>query len=159
MYFVDLKIRNAVRDDQKHFVEIYSKAYKGLEQYAYTTNREIKSYFRWLMGRDPNGVFVAEVDKPVGFIACDANWYSSFENKVIGEIHEIFVHPEWQKRGIGEALVFRGLEYLKSKGRDTIGLWVGATNYKAKKFYEKFGFRESGSWGRWIRMILKLTNG
>jgi len=153
---VDLKIRNATRDDQKHFVEIYKEAYRGLEQYAYTTNKEIKNYFRWLMGRDSSGVFVAEVDRPVGFIGCDANWFSSFEDRVVGEIHEIFVHPGWQQKGVGRALVAKGLEYLRSEGRDIAELWVGATNYRAKKFYEKIGFREKGSWGHWIRMVLKL---
>jgi len=152
----EVKIRNATKNDQEHFVEIYRKAYKGLEDYSYTTTREIKNYFTWLMKRDANGVFVAEVDEPVGFICCDANWYSSFEGRIVGEIHEIFVHPKC--KGIGKALLVKGIEYLRSKGRDVIGLWVGDNNHKARRFYEKFGFKESGRWGHWIRMVLKVDS-
>lgn len=154
---MQLKIRNVTSDDLNAFVEIYKQAYKGLEEYAYTKTKDIKSYFRWLMNRDKDGFFVAEVDgNPVGFVACDANWLSFFENEEVGEIHEIFVHPKWQGRGIGSALLLKALDYAKERGRTIAELWVGIRNVKAKKFYEKFGFRESGSWGRWLRMIKEI---
>ncbi len=154
---MQLKIRNVTSDDLNAFVEIYKQAYKGLEEYAYTKTKDIKYYFRWLMNRDRDGFFVAEVgDKPVGFVACDANWISFFENEEVGEIHEIFVHPKWQGRGIGSELLLKALDYAKERGRKIAELWVGIGNVKAKRFYEKFGFRESGSWGRWLRMIKEI---
>ena len=154
---MQLRIRNVVKDDQAEFVRIYKEAYRGLEEYAYTSTRDIKWYFRWLMARDKDGFFVAEVNgRPVGFVACDANWVSFFENTEIGEIHEIFVHPDWQGRGIGSKLLERAIEYARSRRRRLAGLWVGVGNVKAKKFYEKFGFREIGVWGRWIRMVREI---
>jgi len=154
---VQIRIRNVTNEDLDDFVEIYREAYRGLEEYAYTRTRDIKSYFRWLMNRDRDGFFVAEIDdKPVGFVACDTNWISVFENEKVGEIHEIFVHPKWQGKGIGSALLLRALDYARSKGRRLAELWVGVGNLKAKRFYEKFGFEESGSWGRWIRMIREI---
>jgi ribosomal protein S18 acetylase RimI-like enzyme len=151
-----VKIRNATRDDLKNFVDVYRRAYEGLEEYAYKTSRDIKSYFRWLIGRDAGGLFVAEVKHPIGFVACDTNWFSPFENEEVGEIHELFVHPSWRKRKIGSALLGRGLDYARSRGRDAAELWVGVSNLKARRFYEKKGFREKECLGRWIRMVLKL---
>ncbi len=152
-----LKIRNVTNDDLRSFVDIYRLAYRGLEEYAYTSTKDIKHYFRWLINRDRDGFFVAEVDgKPVGFVACDANWVSFYENEEMGEIHEIFVHPEWQGRGIGSALLSKALDYAKRRGRRMAGLWVGVGNVRAKKFYEKFGFKEAGIWGRWLRMVREL---
>jgi len=154
---VRLKIRNVTNDDLKSFVDIYRLAYRGLEEYAYTSTRDIKHYFRWLMNRDRDGFFVAEIDgKPVGFVACDTNWVSFYENEEMGEIHEIFVHPEWQGKGVGSALLSKALDYAKRRGRRMAGLWVGVGNVRAKKFYERFGFKEAGIWGRWLRMVREL---
>ena len=152
-----LKIRNVVSKDIDSFVQIYKEAYKGLEEYAYTRTKDIKWYFRWLMSRDKDGFFVAEVNgKPVGFVGCDTNWISIFEKDVVGEIHEIFVHPDWQGKGIGKTLLLKALSYIKSKNRKLAGLWVGIKNEKAKQFYRKMGFIEVGTWGKWLRMIKRL---
>ena len=154
---MQLRIRNVTNRDLDAFVRIYKDAYRGLEEYAYTRTKDIRWYFRWLMNRDCDGFFVAEVDgKPVGFVACDTNWLSFFENEEVGEIHEIFVHPNWQGKGIGTALLLKALKYAKERGRKVAALWVGIGNIKARKFYEKFGFQERGTWGRWLRMVKKL---
>ena len=108
---MQLRIRNATNDDLDSFIQIYREAYRGLEEYAYTKTKDIRWYFRWLMNRDRDGFFVAEVDgKPVGFVGCDANWVSLFENDTVGEIHEIFVHPDWQRKGIGKILLLKALD-------------------------------------------------
>lgn len=154
---MQLRIRNVKNSDLDDFVRIYKEAYRGLEEYAYTRTKDIRWYFRWLMGRDCDGFFVAEVDgKTVGFVACDTNWLSFFENEEVGEIHEIFVHPNWQGKGIGTALLLKALEYTKKRGRKVVELWVGIDNIKARKFYEKFGFQKRETWGRWLRMIKVL---
>jgi len=83
-------------NDLDAFMGLYKLSYKGLEEYAYTKNRDIKHYFKWLMRRDEEGFFVAKIGEPVGFIACDTNWISFFDDREVGEIHELFVHPEWR---------------------------------------------------------------
>jgi len=153
-------IRKAKTDDIDSFVKIYQKAYRGLEEYAYKTRKEIRRYFKWLRRRDPEGIFVATVSEPVGFVACDTNWLSSFEGKEegekVGEIHELFVSPEWQKKGIATVLLFKALEYAREKGQEMAELWVGEKNYRARRFYKENGFKEEGKWGHWIRMVKKL---
>ncbi|MET1124113.1 MAG: GNAT family N-acetyltransferase [Archaeoglobaceae archaeon] len=150
-------IRRVEKEDLGAFVEVYVNSYRGLEEYAYTSKRDIRSYFRWLYSRDRDGFMVAEVDgKPVGFVACDTNWLSVFEKKRVGEIHELFVLPEFRGRGIGSRLLEAALEYARSKERKIAELWVGRTNYRARKFYEKKGFVEKGEWGKWIRMVREL---
>ena len=152
-----MNIRRVKKEDLNSFVEVYQKAYRGLEEYAYTRRRDIKDYFRWLYARDKDGFMVAEVNgEAVGFVACDTNWISFFDMNRMGEIHEIFVLPEYRRRGIGTALMIKAIIYIKSRGLNKAGLWVGETNYNAIKFYRKFGFREVGIWGRWIRMIKEL---
>jgi len=151
-----VNIRNVMSKDAKVFVRLYATSYRGLEEYAYTNKKDIKRYFYWLLSRDPKGFFIVELNEPIGFIACDANWFSRFEGEVLGEIHELFVHPKYRGQGIGRLLVDRAIEYLKSRGRRTIGLWVGIKNFHAKKFYKKMGFIETISAGKWIRMIKRI---
>jgi ribosomal protein S18 acetylase RimI-like enzyme len=63
----------------------------------------------------------------IGFVACDTNWVSPVEEDA-GEIHELFVKPEFQRRGIGKALLKISLNYIKSKRKKYAGLWVGISN-------------------------------
>ena len=151
-----MKIRNVKLGDLNFFVKLYFEAYKGLEKYAYGSKRRVKRYFRWLLSRDPNGFFLAELNEPIAFIACDTNWFSPFEARVVGEIHELFVHPKYREQGIGRMLINRALEYARSRNRKLAGLWVGVENYYAKKFYRKLGFKETITIGDWTRMIRKI---
>ncbi|MBC7114534.1 MAG: hypothetical protein PWR13_346 [Archaeoglobi archaeon] len=152
-------IERADEDDEESFVELYLLSYRGLEEYAYRSRRDVKSYFRWLMRRDPGGLFKYLLgNEPVGFIACDSNWISYFEERNVGEIHELFVHPEHRKKGIGRGLVERGIQYFREKGLELCELWVGERNEDAKRFYSSLGFREQGSWGKWIRMIKRIQD-
>ncbi len=150
-------IRCVRKDDIDRFIEVYRKAYRGLEEYAYTRRKDIRNYFRWLYSRDSEGFMAAEVgDVIVGFVACDTNWVSAFDEKDVGEIHELFVLPEYRGRGYGSRLLLKAMDYAKERGKDYVELWVGRTNYNARRFYQKFGFRESGSWGKWVRMVREI---
>lgn len=152
-----MNIRNMKADDVDKFVFLYVEAYKGLEQYAYRKESNIRRYFWWLFSRDPEGFFIMEAAKrPIGIVACDANWLSAFEGDLVGEIHEIFVHPDYGRSGVGRTLMEKAIEYAKSKGRKIAGLWVGADNMGAKEFYRKLGFCEKFTLGKWTRMIKEI---
>lgn len=151
-----VNIRRVKPSDVNVFVQLYTASYKGLEEYAYIDEKDIRDYFRWLLKRDSEGFLVAELSEPVAFIACDTNWFSHFEGEILGEIHEIFVHPNYRGRRIGSLLVDRAVEYAKEKGRKTMGLWVGVNNFYAKEFYRKKGFIETVSIGKWTRMIERI---
>ncbi len=154
----DVKIERIKKEDIPKLVDLYLRAYKGLEEYAYTHPKDVESYMKWLLNRDPEGFLVAKVDgKIVGFVAGDANWFSRREKKKVGAIHEIVVDPEYQGMGIGTRLMEEILKYFKSKGLDTAELWVGDENYRAINFYKKFGFQEKGRYNYWIRMTKKLA--
>ncbi len=163
-----IKIRNANSDDTERFVNCYLRAYRGLESYAFSSKRDVKSYFRWLMKRDPKGVYSADVMiKPrgfdwselrgAGFVACDSNWFSKYEGKEVCEIHEIVVDPEWRGMGIGSMLMKEAISYSLKMGREVLELWVGERNYRAMKFYRKFGFSSREKNGYWIRMVKTLN--
>ena len=149
-------IRNVTMDDLNHFVKLYIDAYRGYEEYAERTVKDIKRYFRWLYKRDKNGFFVGEIREPVGFAACDTNWISPFEGRRVAELHELFVKTEFKGKGIASKLLDRAIQYGRAKGLSIMGLWVGEKNEPAKRFYKRHGFVEKGRWGVWIRMVRKI---
>lgn len=155
---VEIKIRKVSPEDKESFVEVYMRAYQSLSDYKYTSRSEVKNYFKWLYKRDKEGFFVAEKEgQPVGFIAVDGNWIDQEGEKVL-EIHELFVLPEERRKGVGSMLLKKILEYGKEKGLKRVELWVGKTNHQAICFYKKFGFKEIGTWGKWLRMIKSLDS-
>ncbi len=150
-------IRKVRKEDIWAFTDVYQKAYAEIPEYAYTRRKDIRNYFRWLLNRDAEGFMVAEVDDvAVGFVATDTNWISYVTGERVGEIHELFVLPEYRRRGIGSSLLTRSLKYAEKRGHKIAELWVGERNENAKRFYRKFGFREEGKWGKWVRMVREL---
>jgi len=150
---VNVNIRKVMLTDIESFVDLYILSYKGLEQYAYTRKGDIEDYFKWLLKRDSEGFLMVEADEPLAFIACDTNWFSSFDGEIVSEIHELFVHPNYRRRGIGRILVEKGIDYAKKMNKASMGLWVGVKNLPAREFYRKMGFIETITSGKWVRMI------
>ena len=68
-----IRIRH-VRQEDMQIIKLYSN-------YAYTTRKDMKRYFKWLLQRDAEGFFVAEIcnsaqssassASAIGFIACE----------------------------------------------------------------------------------------
>ncbi|MGI6578277.1 MAG: GNAT family N-acetyltransferase [Eubacteriales bacterium] len=61
-----------------------------------------------------------------------------------GEIVSIYLHPDYIGKGYGSKLMQAALDELKDSGYDGAFLWVLRDNVKARDFYERQGFVESG---------------
>ena len=57
-------------------------------------------------------------------------------------IHQLYVDPSYQRRGVGSSLLDRAFD--KASGRTT--LHVFEANCGARAFYEKHGFRQQDRW-------------
>jgi ribosomal protein S18 acetylase RimI-like enzyme len=86
---------------------------------------EDQDYFRnHILKR--NRVWVVEADdRPVAFLA--------MENEFIDQL---YIHPAYQRRGIGEAL----LNFARKQSPDHLWLYTLQDNVNARAFYEKNGF-------------------
>jgi GNAT superfamily N-acetyltransferase len=73
-----------------------------------------------------NEVWLAEESGEVtGFIGFREGW-----------IDHLYVHPDWQGRGVGPQLLAKALQYRQARR-----LWTFQKNLRARKFYEDRGFR------------------
>ncbi|NPB06006.1 MAG: GNAT family N-acetyltransferase [Aquificae bacterium] len=152
-----LTLKPVRKEELNKLAELYLKAYEGLESYAYTHPSDALAYMEWLYRRDPEGFLVLkDGERPVGFVAADANWFSKRARKRVGAVHELVVDPSYRGRGLGKMLLKKALEYFKSKGLDEAELWVGDENERAISLYRKEGFKEEGRYNYWVRMVKKL---
>lgn len=92
--------------------------------------------------RWPDGLLVAK-DGPrvVGFAG-----YGAYRDDTLpgcGEVYALYVLAEYQKKGIGYALMNAARERLSAYPK--IALWVLEGNERAIHFYERYGFRFDGT--------------
>lgn len=59
-------------------------------------------------------------------------------------IDQLYVLPEFQRKGFGRKLLFYTLRSMRGKGFKQAALYVMDGNGKAVSFYKKFGFRADG---------------
>jgi GNAT superfamily N-acetyltransferase len=62
-----------------------------------------------------------------------------------GELYAIYVHPSWWDHGLGHRLHDGALAMLGSSGHTDAVLWVLEGNARARRFYERQGWRLDGA--------------
>ena len=83
--------------------------------------------------------YVAVVDEKVlGVIEFESY---ALSNSIEGHIWYIFVHPKYQRMGIGSQLLKRAEETIKKDGAIRVWALTGPENIKTQKFFEKNGYQ------------------
>jgi ribosomal protein S18 acetylase RimI-like enzyme len=85
--------------------------------------------------------WVAEVGvRLVGFAGTGPNPDADAAGRA-AELYAIYLDQASVGRGIGRILHAQALSDLRQRGYETAGLWVLATNQRARRFYEAAGWR------------------
>ena len=97
------------------------------------------------LNQQPNArVFLAyHADQPVG-IAVSFLCFSTFRAKQIINIHDLAVHSDFQRRGIGRKLLAFVKHFAIEQGCGSMTLEVRADNLPARRLYDEFGFQKVG---------------
>ncbi|AXE89832.1 GNAT family N-acetyltransferase [Streptomyces sp. Go-475] len=61
------------------------------------------------------------------------------------ELYALYVHPEQVGRGAGRALLAESVARCAAAGHGRVLLWVLKENARARRFYERAGFRADGT--------------
>ncbi len=94
-----------------------------------------KQFLRYLSEICPHTFLIATINGiPVGYTVAIV-----INNRA--NLLSLAIAPKWRKKGVGECLIKRIMKMTKSHGAKRIYLEVRETNYKAIKFYKKFGFQ------------------
>lgn len=60
------------------------------------------------------------------------------------QINRLYITSAWTGRGLGDQLMQLSLEKALQHSHDVVWLTVWEHNERAKRFYQKYGFREVG---------------
>lgn len=142
----DCTVRGAVVTDLPAIGELYAAAwkagYKGLLSQKYLD--ELTS--DWYKDRpwfiDSGSFVVTAGERIVGH--CHARAANEPEWRGWGEIHTLYVHPEYWRTGYGSAVFKRAEEWLYERGFDEVYLYVLEGNERAERFYRAQGFFPNG---------------
>lgn len=117
----------------------------GRERLAELTEQLPAREARWTRnlaeGRSTTFVAVADGDV-VGFASVGAA--REEDNPAAGELWAIYVLPAHWGRGAGRALLAEATEHLRAQGYAEAMLWVLGDNPRARRFYERSGWRTDG---------------
>jgi len=95
---------------------------------------------RWKWERETHRLTVADDDgEIVGF-----TYVGPSETEGAVELYAIHVVPELVGTGVGRQLMVNALEQLKQIGGERAVLWVLERNERARRFYDRGGWRPDG---------------
>ncbi len=161
------RIRRAVPGDARGIasahVETWRSAYAGIlpDQVIVQMSVDDKAAaWRQLIQRQDavDAVIVAEIDDGtiVGFASCGPAGPEAMPD-YDGEIHTLYVLPDWQEQGIGRALLCGCLRVLGAAEIAAAYLWVLADN-PSRFFYQAMGGKRIGErderlWGTTVHEV------
>ena len=107
-----------------------------------------------LLEGSPHGAvyLIGPQKAPVGYIILSFGWSLEFGG-MDGFVDEIYVRPAVRGRGIGTEVLHTLPKALAKAGMKAIHLEVGNENPRARKLYEKLGFRAREGYGMMTREL------
>lgn len=161
------RIRRAVPGDARGIarahVETWRSAYAGILPDRVVVQMSVDdkaAAWRQLIQRQDavDAVIVAEIDDGtiVGFASCGPAGPESMPD-YDGEVHTLYVLPDWQEQGIGRALLCGCLRVLGAAEIAAAYLWVLADN-PSRFFYQAMGGKRIGErderlWGTTVHEV------
>lgn len=138
-----------IKDIAKSQLLSWKKAFKGILSNQLLSNLEVRDFENnWenilTQKERKNFVWLNEDRKGIGFISYgkpkDRSEIADYE------IYGIYVHPKYWGNKIGyELMNFALISMRRIKPSSKTILWTMSGNTKSQKFYNQYGFKESGN--------------
>lgn len=138
---MDVTIRLAGADEAEVLFEIQKAASLAGLGHVFPADRfpypddAVRERWREVVGGPNHQALVAETEgEAVGVAAIEGDWINGF-----------YVRPERWGSGVAPALHDAALEVIRRSGAASAHLWVLDANARARRFYERRGWRETGT--------------
>lgn len=139
-----MQIRRMTESDRAELNELYlaswKAGYKGLLPQDFLDGLTAE---RWEGKFLDEGSFVAVEDGKI-VAHCHARAADEPKMRRWGEIHTMYTHPDYWKRGYGSAVFEQAEKWLSESGFDDVYLYVLEGNERAKRFYNAHGYLPNG---------------
>lgn len=150
----DKHIRQATLEDALAIAEVHVRswkaAYPGLIPQDYLDGLRVEDRLgNWETALSNPGwpaVYVfEEEDRIAGFTCLSPSRDLDADQSSTGEVQAIYLDPDAFGRGVGELLMNSAEVELAAAGFTDASLWVLDTNMRARRFYERLGWRRDGT--------------
>lgn len=162
-----MEIRYIAKEDNllevsKIYESSWKYAYKGIIPQDYLDSIPTGQWANCIHKTGMNSLVLIERGRMIGTAGfCKSRWeeYSDY-----GEVVSIYFLPDYIAKGYGRLLLNKCIEELNQCGFRKVLLWVLEDNYRARKFYERNGFIDSGVFmddnigGKDVREVLYLKD-
>jgi ribosomal protein S18 acetylase RimI-like enzyme len=146
-------VRPATLDDAYAIADIHVRswraAYRGLlpdDVLARLSVERREAMWRTAVGSPDVAVLVADRDGVVvGFVEVGATHDLEADPTTTGEVIAIYAHPDVYGQGVGRRLMEGAVDELGRRGFVRATLWVFASNDRARRFYDRVGWRLDGA--------------
>ena len=159
-------IRLATVDDARGLAEVrvrgWQVGYKGIVEAGYLAAMSVdENEARWreIVEAHDEQVRVAVVDERVVGFATNGQYRrapideGNVDVEMVGELYGFYVHPDSWGTGVADKLHDVAVMALQAQGWLTLKLWVLEGNGRARRFYERHGWRPDGE-----RQLLDFAN-
>jgi [ribosomal protein S18]-alanine N-acetyltransferase len=134
---VGRSVRPAREDDLERLIEIARRSW--LSAFAQTAPFAL---IEWWVRTDRTTALYRE-HWPEMLVLEDSGLIIGLVQPIDAEINGLWVHPDWQGRGAGTALLRTGEEIVRRAGHSAAWLTCSAFNGKALEFYRRRGYLET----------------
>jgi ribosomal protein S18 acetylase RimI-like enzyme len=91
-------------------------------------------------------LFIAyDESNPVGFVQLYPT-FSSVSMKKSWILNDLYVNASARKKGFGEKLIKKAIEFAEETGAKGVSLETGHDNVTAQRLYEKIGFKKESNY-------------
>jgi GNAT superfamily N-acetyltransferase len=141
-------VRRATAADARAIAEVHVRTWQAAYRHAFPAEvldslsvDDRERTWRQLLGRDELLTWVAEDGgRVVGF----ANVGPARDEEDVAELYAIYVLPESWGSGAGHELMRAAIDWFLAEEYTAAMLWVLADNPRARRFYEREGWRADG---------------
>ncbi len=119
----------------------WREAYRGIVDQGYLDSLLLPDFEKRTYGAIDNTLIAKDGEQVVGFVYFSE--YRGEDLKDYGEVTALYVSSDYYGQGVGYGLMNAALEQLKMY--PNVALWVIKDNIRARKFYERCGFRYDGA--------------
>ncbi len=154
-------VRPATVDDAPRIAEIHVRtwqiAYRGMVPDSILDNMNLKDREgRWREGLSKQAelgqsIFVVEHEGVLaGWILVGPSRDTDVELGEVFELCALYLHPDYWDKGYGYLLTTHAHDWVKKQQQwKCITLWVIEPNARARRFYERLGYRPDGGTKMW----------
>lgn len=143
-------IRTGRREDARAAAELWMQSagehagYDSVYETARDAEKTMRHFLADLAASRHSFLFVAEGEGGVvAFVSGELREGSpTFRSRTWASVDDVYVAPGHRGNGIGHALIERVATWARERGAQGVSLQVAAGNARARKFYERLGFRE-----------------